>query len=161
MREDDKIHCPGLSLLCQVRTLQCMLIFLRKSWRKENSDFATTPLQPCSMTTVTEIPIVSWVSSALISMTNITFIHTNLKQYLYAHPEELWLHHLGSIVITHRYLKKGKLWFEQIWVHKLTLQVTNCIAKYINLFLWNKHLVCGWLAFSKLQLFQLSLQWKY
>ena len=47
-----------------------------------------------------------WNSHSLLSIFSINFyiqynfIDTNLKQYLYVHPEELWLHHFGRIVIT-------------------------------------------------------------
>ena len=145
-----------------------------------------------------------WNSLNLLSIFSINFydqynfIDTNLKQYLYVHPEELWLYHFGRIIIVQfssvqslsrvRLLatpwiaasqaclsptpgvhsdsqvlkkKKKKHWFGQNRVHNLTLEVINWIVKYINLFLWNNHLVCGWLDFSKFQLFQLSLQWKY
>lgn len=53
-------------------------------------------------------------------MTNITFIHTNLKQYLYVHPEELWLHHFGKIVITQekRSIDLDKTEFTT-WLYKL------------------------------------------
>lgn len=160
MQGDDRVHCLRLSLLCQVRKLQRMLIFLRKSWRKENwlcLHSSETLLHDNS----------GWNSHSLLSIFSINFY----DQYnFYSHQFKavslcpsrrtvaapFWQNCNNSQV-----LKKKKHWFGQNWVHNLTLQVTNWIVKYISLFLWNNHLVCGWLDFSKLQLFQLSLQWKY